>query len=95
LRENPEKNLTSGLEPSAKVIGTLYKSNESNFVGITVIFLMLSPMFSRAFKKFGVFTFGLFPVAFCIWSGISSFYLAANNYPFTNKNNTVLGGIKF
>ncbi|KAL6122818.1 hypothetical protein NUSPORA_00076 [Nucleospora cyclopteri] len=94
LNANPSKNTTPGFIPSKSTVGMSYKAYESFLVAIVVIMLMLSPAFARAFKKFGVFLFGLVPLFLCGWSGLSSYYFASINYPFTNNDKNVFLGFK-
>lgn len=72
-----------------------FKSLETIYVAILVIFLMLTPTFMGLFKKFGVFLFALITMIICVVPSFVSTILAGINYPFTNYNESIMFGLKF
>lgn len=91
LIANPHMNEEVGFDP--KNIPYIYNSKENIIVSLVVIFLMLTPAFSKLFQVFGVFAFALVTLLCCLFSSLSSTFFAAMNYPFTNFNKKIMFGI--
>ena len=90
---NPLENKRPGFIPTPSTVGILFKSNENSIVAMTVIFLMLTPLFALVFKRTGIFLFAFTTLLFCVVSTISALYYAAMNYPFGNFNKKILFGL--
>ncbi|ORD93942.1 NTT2 [Enterospora canceri] len=93
LIQNPSANNTPGFVPTKAYIGMQYKSFETTYVSLLVIFLMLTPMFMGLFRKFGVFLFALVTLLCCLIPTIISAFFATMNYPFTRYNAKVMFGL--